>query len=63
VERPLLPPSALYLSPELLRERLNDAPRIEVWSADHARIADAHAGRPAAAAAAGGRARGPLATR
>ncbi len=38
----LLPPSALYLSPELLRERLNDAPRIEVW-ADHARIADAHA--------------------
>jgi len=43
VERPLLPPSALYLSPELLRERLNDATRIEVWSADHARIADAHA--------------------
>ncbi|WP_182068385.1 transcription-repair coupling factor [Stenotrophomonas pavanii] len=43
VERPLLPPSALYLSPELLRESLNDAPRIEVWSADHARIADAHA--------------------
>ncbi|MBB5530700.1 transcription-repair coupling factor (superfamily II helicase) [Stenotrophomonas maltophilia] len=43
VERPLLPPSALYLSPELLRERLNDAPRIEVRSADHARIADAHA--------------------
>ncbi|HDS1522572.1 TPA: transcription-repair coupling factor [Stenotrophomonas maltophilia] len=42
VERPLLPPSALYLSPELLRERLNDAPRIEVWAADHARIADAH---------------------
>lgn len=43
VERPLLPPSALYLSPDLLRERLNDAPRIEVWSADHARIGDAHA--------------------
>ncbi|MEG0195482.1 MAG: transcription-repair coupling factor, partial [Stenotrophomonas sp.] len=43
VERPLLPPSALYLSPDLLRERLNDAPRIEVWAADHARIADAHA--------------------
>ncbi|PSD10463.1 transcription-repair coupling factor, partial [Stenotrophomonas maltophilia] len=43
VERPLLPPSALYLSPELLRERLNDAPRIEVWAAHHARIADAHA--------------------
>ncbi|WP_369038422.1 transcription-repair coupling factor [Stenotrophomonas maltophilia] len=43
VERPLLPPSALYLSPDLLRERLNDAPRIEVWGADHARIADAHA--------------------
>ncbi|OBU69671.1 transcription-repair coupling factor [Stenotrophomonas maltophilia] len=43
VERPLLPPSALYLSPELLRERLNDAPRIEVWAADHARISDAHA--------------------
>ncbi|MBH1593006.1 transcription-repair coupling factor [Stenotrophomonas maltophilia] len=43
VERPLLPPSALYLSPEQLRERLNDAPRIEVWATDHARIADAHA--------------------
>ncbi|HIE5355598.1 TPA: transcription-repair coupling factor [Stenotrophomonas maltophilia] len=43
VERPLLPPSALYLSPEQMRERLNDAPRIEVWAADHARIADAHA--------------------
>lgn len=43
VERPLLPPSALYLSPDLLRERLNDAPRIEVWGADHARIAEAHA--------------------
>lgn len=43
VERPLLPPSALYLSPELLRERLNDTARIEVWAADHARIADAHA--------------------
>ncbi|HDS1042628.1 TPA: transcription-repair coupling factor [Stenotrophomonas maltophilia] len=43
VERPLLPPSSLYLSPDLLRERLNDAPRIEVWSPDHARIADAHA--------------------
>ncbi|WP_409461127.1 transcription-repair coupling factor [Stenotrophomonas maltophilia] len=43
VERPLLPPSALYLSPDQLRERLNDAPRIEVWSADHARIGDAHA--------------------
>ena len=43
VERPLLPPSALYLSPDLLRERLNDAPRIEVWAADHARIAEAHA--------------------
>ena len=42
VERPLLPPSSLYLSPELLRERLNDAARIEVWAADHARIADAH---------------------
>ncbi len=43
VERPLLPPSALYLSPELLRERLNDAARIEVWAPEHARIADAHA--------------------
>jgi len=41
VERPLLPPSALYLSPDLLRERLNDAPRIEVWAADHARIDEA----------------------
>ncbi|WP_313142632.1 transcription-repair coupling factor [Stenotrophomonas sp.] len=43
VERPLLPPSSLYLSPELLRERLNDAARIEVWAPEHARIADAHA--------------------
>ncbi|MBK0056423.1 transcription-repair coupling factor [Stenotrophomonas sp. S39] len=43
VERPLLPPSSLYLSPELLRERLNDAARIEVWAPEHVRIADAHA--------------------
>lgn len=41
VERPLLPPSALYLSPALLREHLNTAARVEVWSSDHARIEEA----------------------
>lgn len=43
VERPLLPPEQLYLAPEQLRERLNDLPRVDVWSADHARIEQAHA--------------------
>lgn len=43
VERPLLPPDQLYLPPELLREKLNALPRVEVWSADHARIDQAQA--------------------
>lgn len=43
VERPLLPPDALYQPPDQLRERLNALARIEVWPADHARIADASA--------------------
>jgi len=41
LERPLLPPSALYLSPDQLRERLNNGPRVEVWASDHARIEQA----------------------
>ena len=36
VERPLLPPAELYLSPEALRERLNRASRIEVCGEGHA---------------------------
>jgi transcription-repair coupling factor (superfamily II helicase) len=36
VERPLLPPDELYLSPESLREHLNRGDRIEVCGADHA---------------------------
>ncbi|QHG87591.1 transcription-repair coupling factor [Xanthomonas cucurbitae] len=43
VERPLLPPDALYQSPDALRERLNKLARIEVWPADHPRIEDAAA--------------------
>ncbi|MDQ3268633.1 MAG: transcription-repair coupling factor [Pseudomonadota bacterium] len=35
VERPLLPPEDLYLSPEALRGRLNQGDRIEVCGADH----------------------------
>ncbi|WNH49881.1 transcription-repair coupling factor [Stenotrophomonas aracearum] len=41
VERPLLAPSELYLSPEALNAHLNTLPRIEVWGADHARIEEA----------------------
>ena len=41
VERPLLPPDQLYLSPDLLREKLNDLPRVEVWPPEHARIEQA----------------------
>ncbi len=41
VERPLLAPSELYLSPEALSAKLNALPRIEIWNADHPRIADA----------------------
>ncbi len=43
VERPLLAPEALYQTPDQLRERLNAAARIEVWPADHARVAEASA--------------------
>nr|WP_159015356.1 transcription-repair coupling factor [Lysobacter profundi] len=35
VERPLLPPDALYLSPEALRERLNQSARIDVCGDGH----------------------------
>jgi transcription-repair coupling factor (superfamily II helicase) len=41
VERPLLAPQELYLSPETLNSTLNALPRIEIWNADHARIDDA----------------------
>ena len=41
VERPLLAPAELYLSPEALNARLNTLPRVEVWNADHPRIAEA----------------------
>ncbi|WP_411850380.1 transcription-repair coupling factor [Stenotrophomonas sp. LGBM10] len=43
VERPLLAPQELYLSPDELNSRLNALPRVDVWAADHPRIADAHA--------------------
>lgn len=43
VERPLLAPAELYMAPDLLREALNDRPRVEVWAPDHARIEQAHA--------------------
>ncbi|MGN6112593.1 MAG: transcription-repair coupling factor [Luteimonas sp.] len=43
IERPLLPPAELYLSPQQLRERLNDGPRIEVCGAAHPRHAEAAA--------------------
>jgi transcription-repair coupling factor (superfamily II helicase) len=36
VERPLLPPVELYLSPETLRERLNQGDRVEVCGDGHA---------------------------
>ncbi|MBD3828622.1 MULTISPECIES: transcription-repair coupling factor [Stenotrophomonas] len=43
VERPLLAPQELYLSPEAFNSRLNTLPRVDVWAADHPRIAEAHA--------------------
>ncbi len=43
IERPLLPPAELYLSPQQLRERLNDGARIEVCGAAHPRRAEASA--------------------
>jgi len=41
IERPLLPPDELYLSPESMRERLNLRPRIDVLGSDDARHAQA----------------------
>lgn len=43
VERPVLPPAELFLSPESLREALNLRRRIEVLGRDHARWESAHA--------------------
>ena len=42
IERPLLPPAELWLSPESLRERFNARPCIEVCAKQHPRYADAH---------------------
>ena len=42
VERPLLPPAELWLSPDALRAVLNTGERIEVCDPQHARHADAH---------------------
>src|SRR5690606_29377815 len=42
IERPLLPPAELYLSPQALRERLNAGERVEVCGEGHARHADAY---------------------
>ncbi|HTM70236.1 MAG TPA: transcription-repair coupling factor [Luteimonas sp.] len=41
IERPLLPPGELYLSPQQLRERLNEGARVEVCGAAHPRHAEA----------------------
>src|SRR3546814_17233119 len=41
IERPLLPPAELYLTPQAPRDRLNARKRIEVCAAPHARHADA----------------------
>jgi len=41
VEHPVLPPEALYLPPDALRERLNQGGRVEVCGPGHARHADA----------------------
>ncbi|OHE83773.1 MAG: transcription-repair coupling factor [Lysobacterales bacterium RIFOXYA1_FULL_69_10] len=43
VERPVLPPDALYLPPDALRERLNRGERIEVCGDDHPQRERAHA--------------------
>ncbi len=42
VERPVLPPDALYLPPEALRERLNRGDRIEVCGEEHPQRERAH---------------------
>ena len=41
IERPLLPPDELYLSPDSLRERLNQRRRVEVCGPQHSRHGDA----------------------
>src|SRR5690606_29177384 len=41
VERPLLPPGELWLSPDAVRERLNRGERVEVAGASHPRHAEA----------------------
>ncbi|MCL7713430.1 transcription-repair coupling factor [Stenotrophomonas mori] len=43
IERPLLPPEEIYQSPDSLREQFNKQPRVDVWPADHPRIAEAQA--------------------
>jgi len=43
IERPLLPPEEIYQSPDSLREQFNRQPRVEVWPAEHPRIAEAQA--------------------
>ena len=42
IERPLLPPAELWLSPDALRERFNARPCIEVCAKGHPRFDDAH---------------------
>ena len=41
VERPILPPEEIFLSPDALRAELNQARRIEVCGPDHAQYAEA----------------------
>jgi len=41
IERPLLPPAELYLSPQALRERLNAGARVEVCGSGHPRHGEA----------------------
>src|SRR5690606_19836449 len=41
IERPILPPDELWLSPDALRERLNRGDRVEVCGATHPRHAQA----------------------
>ncbi len=43
IERPLLPPAELWLTPDALRERLNQGARVEVCDAEHPRHAQAAA--------------------
>jgi len=43
IERPLLPPAELWLTPDALRERLNQGARVEVCDVEHPRHAQASA--------------------